>query len=36
MLELPEVIVISNQLSETISGKKIASAVSEHSPHKFA
>ena len=36
MIELPEAIVISNQLRETISGKKIADVIAAHSPHKFA
>ena len=36
MLELPEAIVLSRQLNETISGKKIAKVIAAASPHKFA
>ena len=36
MLEIPEAIVISNQLNQTVRGKKIKSAVANSSPHKFA
>lgn len=36
MLEIPEAIVVSRQLNETIKGKRINSAVAGASPHKFA
>ncbi len=36
MIELPEAIVISRQLNETISGKKIKNVIAAQSPHKFA
>lgn len=36
MLEIPEVIVLTKQLNDTISGKKIKKAVAGSSPHKFA
>ena len=36
MIELPEAVVIAQQINETLSGKKIASAVANASPHKFA
>lgn len=36
MIEIPEAIVISKQLNETISGKKISKVTAAHSPHKFA
>jgi len=36
MIEIPESNTISNQLSETIKGKKIVGVVTNNSPHKFA
>lgn len=36
MIELPEAAVIGRQISETLSGKRIAAAVANASPHKFA
>ena len=36
MIELPEAVVIARQIAETLSGKRIASAVANASPHKFA
>jgi len=36
MIELPEAIVIARQITETLGGKRIASAVANASPHKFA
>jgi len=36
MLELPEAIVISEQLNRTVKGKRIKEAVAAVSPHKFA
>lgn len=36
MIEIPEAIVISRQLNETISGKKIEKVTAGQSPHKFA
>ncbi|MGI5916672.1 MAG: endonuclease VIII [Anaerolineae bacterium] len=36
MIELPEAIVIARQITETVSGKRIARAVANASPHKFA
>ena len=36
MIELPEAVSLSGQLTETISGKKIARVVTGFSPHKFA
>jgi len=36
MLEIPEAIVISNQLNRTIKGKRIKEVVVAASPHKFA
>jgi formamidopyrimidine-DNA glycosylase len=36
MIELPEAVVIARQITETLSGKRIASAVANASPHKFA
>ena len=35
MLEIPEAIVLSNQLNETIAGKRIKKVVAAGSPHKF-
>ncbi len=36
MIELPEAAVIAQQIQETLSGKRIARAVANASPHKFA
>jgi len=36
MLEIPEAIVISRQLNQTIKGKRIKEVVAAASPHKFA
>ena len=36
MFEIPEAIVVSRQLNETVSGKKIAEVIAAGSPHKFA
>jgi formamidopyrimidine-DNA glycosylase len=36
MIELPEAVVISKQLNETIRGKKIKKVIAAYSPHKFA
>jgi len=36
VIELPEVVNLSRQLTETISGKRIAGVVAGLSPHKFA
>jgi formamidopyrimidine-DNA glycosylase len=36
MIELPEAVVIARQITETLGGKRIASAVANASPHKFA
>lgn len=36
MLELPEAVVIAQQMNETLRGKRIARAVAAQSPHKFA
>jgi formamidopyrimidine-DNA glycosylase len=36
MIELPEATVIARQISQTLGGKRIASAVANASPHKFA
>ena len=36
MLEIPEAVVMSRQLNETIAGKKIAEVIAASSPHKFA
>ena len=36
MIELPEAIVLSGQLDETITGKRIKEVVAAGSPHKFA
>jgi len=36
MLEIPEAVVISQQLNETIAGKRIREVVAAGSPHKFA
>jgi len=36
MIEIPEAIVVSGQLNQTIRGKRIKSAAADSSPHKFA
>jgi formamidopyrimidine-DNA glycosylase len=36
MIELPEAVVVARQISETLCGKRIAQAVANASPHKFA
>lgn len=36
MIELPEAVVVARQITETLGGKRIASAVANASPHKFA
>jgi formamidopyrimidine-DNA glycosylase len=36
MIELPEAIVLSKQVTETLAGKRIRHAEANHSPHKFA
>ena len=36
MLEIPEAIVISRQLSQTVKGKRIKKVITAASPHKFA
>jgi formamidopyrimidine-DNA glycosylase len=36
MIELPEAAVIGRQVTETLAGKRTASAVANASPHKFA
>ncbi len=36
MIELPEAVVIAGQINETLQGRRIASAVANQSPHKFA
>jgi len=36
MIELPEAVVIARQITETLGGKRIARAVANASPHKFA
>jgi formamidopyrimidine-DNA glycosylase len=36
MIELPEAVVIARQIEETLGGKRVASAVANGSPHKFA
>ncbi|MFX1316348.1 MAG: DNA-formamidopyrimidine glycosylase family protein [Promethearchaeota archaeon] len=36
MIELPEAIVISKQINETLMGKSIKSAIRGQNPHKFA
>jgi formamidopyrimidine-DNA glycosylase len=36
MIELPEAIVMAEQINATLGGKKIARAVANQSPHKFA
>jgi formamidopyrimidine-DNA glycosylase len=36
MIELPETAVLAGQITRTLQGKQIASAVANQSPHKFA
>ncbi len=36
MMELPEAAVIAQQITSTLSGKRIAHAVADASPHRFA
>lgn len=36
MIELPEAVVIARQITQTLGGKRIACAVANTSPHKFA
>jgi len=36
MIELPEAVVIARQITETLGGKRIAYALANASPHKFA
>jgi formamidopyrimidine-DNA glycosylase len=36
MIELPEAVVLAGQISDTLGGKRIRSAVANASPHKFA
>ncbi len=36
MIELPEAVVVSKQIAETLGGKRIAQAAANASPHKFA
>lgn len=36
MIELPEAVVIARQITQTLGGKRIAHAVANTSPHKFA
>ena len=36
MIEIPEAETLSEQLKETISGKRIVGAVAGLSPHKYA
>ena len=36
MIELPEAVVIAQQITETLSGKRIAHALANASPHRFA
>jgi formamidopyrimidine-DNA glycosylase len=36
MIELPEAVVIAQQITNTLKGKRIAQAVANASPHKFA
>lgn len=36
MLEIPEAIVISQQINETLIGKRVKEVCVNHSPHKFA
>jgi formamidopyrimidine-DNA glycosylase len=36
MLELPEALVVADQLARTVIGKPVANVVAGHSPHRFA
>ncbi|NLG52352.1 MAG: endonuclease VIII, partial [Chloroflexi bacterium] len=36
MLELPEAVVMAEQITRTLQGKRIARAIANQSPHKFA
>ncbi len=36
MIEIPEAIVLSKQINETLKGKKVEDAIANQSPHKFA
>jgi formamidopyrimidine-DNA glycosylase len=36
MIELPEAVVVARQITQTLSGKRIARAAANTSPHKFA
>lgn len=36
MIELPEAIVLSREINEALSGKKLLRVIAAHSPHKFA
>ena len=36
MIELPEAIVLSEQINENLRGKRILNVIAEQSPHKFA
>ncbi len=36
MIELPEAIVLANQINQTLKGKRISRATANASPHKFA
>ncbi len=36
MIELPEAVVVARQITQTLGGKRIARAVANASPHKFA
>lgn len=36
MLELPEAVVVAQQMNETVKGKKVLNVTAAHTPHKFA
>jgi formamidopyrimidine-DNA glycosylase len=36
MIELPEAVVLAQQVDQTLRGKKIERAIANHTPHKFA
>lgn len=36
MIEIPEAMVLSEQINEIIAGKQIRNVTTSHSPHKFA
>jgi hypothetical protein len=36
MIELPEAVVLAEQVTSTLQGKRIARATANHSPHRFA